>query len=265
LNLNWSLNNEELEFVIGNIFKQHQRIQLDNSRGSIKEILPEIKTNDGRILKQTRFDFSRAKKQDEFNHLVSGFPLKDNYRHFELSRVCGNPKGNYIGFMDDCTPVRVNQEFLHRFSNNPDRIWFYLDNRIIKINLLKCFNGPADNRSYCAYDLQSAKSILTWFCTGKSIVGKYPIWANQYDLWLPKIKLELEEYWFALCFSFVLSENRCIVTMFEKDNPVKGAPEVFVDNPLCPANPESFWSSILNSKVTLEHTLAFRLVNKIKK
>jgi hypothetical protein len=36
-----------------------------------------------------------------------------------------------------------------------------------------------------------------------------------------------------------------VVTKFEKDNPVKGAPEVFVDNPLCPANPESFWSVTL--------------------
>jgi hypothetical protein len=36
-----------------------------------------------------------------------------------------------------------------------------------------------------------------------------------------------------------------VVTRFEKDNPVKGAPEVFVDNPLCPSNPESFWSTTL--------------------
>ena len=43
----------------------------------------------------------------------------------------------------------------------------------------------------------------------------------------------------------MLAENRCVVTKFEKDNPVKGAPEIFVDNPLCPTNKESFWSTTL--------------------
>ena len=37
----------------------------------------------GKAKKQTRFDFSRAKKKDEFNKVVSGFPSKDEDRHFE--------------------------------------------------------------------------------------------------------------------------------------------------------------------------------------
>lgn len=36
-----------------------------------------------------------------------------------------------------------------------------------------------------------------------------------------------------------------MVTKFEKDNPVKDAPEVFVDDPLCPTNKESFWATTL--------------------
>ena len=52
-------------------------------------------------------------------------------------------------------------------------------------------------------------------------------------------------------FAFVLAENRCVVTKFERGNPVEGAPEVFVDNPLCPTNKESFWSTTLAPFVTL--------------
>ncbi len=75
--------------------------------------------------------------------------------------------------------------------------------------------------------------------------GVYPVWANQYDIWAPQIKKEFEDDYLLLCFAFVLAENRCVVTRFEKDNPVHGAPEIFVDNPLCPANPECFWSTTL--------------------
>lgn len=100
--------------------------------------------------------------------------------------------------------------------------------------------------SYCAYDLPSAKATCSWFAITKALNGRYPTWANQYDIWPPNITPELENYWYGLCFAFVLAENRCVVTKFEKDNPVAGAPEVFVDNPLCSTNSESFWSTVLS-------------------
>ena len=92
--------------------------------------------------------------------------------------------------------------------------------------------------------------------------GVYPVWANQYDIWAPQIKTEVTGYYYALCFAYVLAENRRVVTKFEKDNPIKGAPEIFVDNPLCPANPESFWCTtlepfiVLGELVNLEKDLA---------
>jgi hypothetical protein len=51
---------------------------------------------------------------------------------------------------------------------------------------------------------------------------------------------------------------------FEIDNPVKGAPEVFVDNPLCPTNPESFWSKTLDKEITDKPDTAKQLVDKVK-
>ena len=76
-----------------------------------------------------------------------------------------------------------------------------------------------------------------------------------------------EKYWYSLCFAFVLAENRCVVTKFEANNPVQGAPEVFVDNPLCPTNKDSFWSNTLDAYVQAgkgEITVAQQLVEKIK-
>ena len=90
------------------------------------------------------------------------------------------------------------------------------------------------------------------------------VWANQYDIWAPNISKEKEAYYYSLCFAFALAENRCVVTKFEKDNPVVGAPEVFVDNPLSTFNPESFWNTTLQKEIVKEPSLAFELVELIK-
>jgi hypothetical protein len=140
-----------------------------------------------------------------------------------------------------------------------------LDNDFISINKTRILNGAPDKYGFCAYNLESAKVLVSWFCITKVVNGVYPIWVNQFDLWPPKIKSEFERYYYALCFAFALSENRCVVTKFEKDNPVAGAPEIFIDNPLCPINPESFWSTTLDSEIIKKPILAFELVQLIKK
>jgi hypothetical protein len=61
-----------------------------------------------------------------------------------------------------------------------------------------------------------------------------------------------------------LADNRCVVTKFEKDNPVAGAPEVFVENPLCPANKESFWSTTLDKGIMGNSVLAEELSTLVK-
>jgi hypothetical protein len=132
------------------------------------------------------------------------------------------------------------------------------------INLCKTFSSTPDKYGFCAYDLNTAQYFFTWFSIAKALVGHYPLWANQYDLWIPQIKTDAEKYWYSLCFAFVLAENRCVVTKFEKDNPVKGAPEVFVDNPLCPTNPESFWSKTLDKEISSKPDTAKQLVDKVK-
>ena len=51
----------------------------------------------------------------------------------------------------------------------------------------------------------------------------------------------------------------------KKDNPIKGAVDVFVDNPFSPMNSESFWSTILDNEILKQHKLAYELVDLIKK
>jgi hypothetical protein len=48
-----------------------------------------------------------------------------------------------------------------------------------------------------------------------------------------------------MCFALGLSENGCVETVFPANNPVPGAPEVRVRNPLCPTDSGSFWSRYL--------------------
>jgi len=253
LAINWDASLDEIYSNLKPIINDAKNIRYDNSRGNIKS-----------SLKQKMYDFKRdpTKEEKSSQSIYGGLPLKDTRR--SNKKTYGIANSQYIGFMDDATPCRVKQDSLLRLSFIPDRVWMYLDNRMQKGNLLKIFNGPSDKYSYCAYDLETAKIMFPWFSITKSFNGIYPLWANQYDIWAPKISKEKENYFYSLCFAFALAENRCVVTKFEKDNPVVGTPEVFVDNPLSPNNPECFWNTTLGKEIVADPPLANELVSLIK-
>ena len=259
LDINWNMPLDFINNKMKYIIKNSKDIIFDNTRGDIRNLLPIInnfKTNTSII--QPRYNSYRNIQKDiNGKVIISGFPRNDD-RHTRIKDPHGYGDGTFTSFMDDNTPVRIKQDSCRRMSNNPDRIWFRLDNAFINLNQTRIISGPPDNRGFCAYDLSSAKTTLMWFALTKALNGVYPIWANQFDLWAPDFdKLELNEkkknefisYFYSLCFAFALSENRCVVTKFEADNPVIGAPEVFIDNPLCPANPDSFWATVLDSQI----------------
>ena len=215
---------------------------------------------------QKMYDFKRSPTKTELDSqtIYGGLPLKDDRR--DNIKTYGITNSNYIGFMDNNTPVRVKNTDNLRFSEDHSlRVWFRLDTVFINLNQTKIFSGPSDNRSYCAYDLESAIKTFVWFSITKALNGRYPLWANQFDIWKPEIEKRKEKYFLSLCFAFGLAENRCIVTKFEKDNPVLGAPDVFVDNPMSPNNKESFWSKVLDSQIIDKPKLALILVSDIKK
>ena len=228
----------------------------EKQAGDIRDNLPLLLNNKGKLIRQTRYDYSYSKRKEDYGKIVSGFPLKDKKRHLELLRKCGETTGEFIGFYDDNTPVRIKQDTLNRQSNSPDRVWFLLMTAFGQVNLSQIHSGAANSRSYCAYDLESAKVLFSWFAISKAVNGRYPLWANQYDLWAidwENIKTlagfetlaEFQDYFYNLCFAFGLAENRCVVTKFEANNPVPNTPEIFVDNPLCPTNRESFWAKVI--------------------
>jgi len=263
LTVPWNDNFEVINHEVNKIIRGKKEVVFDNSRGEIRDTLPLMINPENMFpSKQPRYNIYRNLKPDEKGKkIVSGFPLNDS-RHQTIKAPHGFTDGTYIGFMSDLTPVRLKQDTFMRMSNKPDRIWFYLDNRIQQINLQQIFSGPTDHYSCCAYDLESSKITLAWFAISKAINGIYPIWANMFNIWSPKIKKQFEKEWNSLCFAFALAENRCIVTKFEKDNPVESAPEIFIENPLCPNNPDSFWTTTLDSQVN--NTLAKKLVDSIK-
>lgn len=169
--------------------------------------------------------------------------------------------------MDNGTPVRIrakikDERFVDRESVS--RVWFRLDNDLKSLNRTRLLNGPPDKYGYCAYDLETAQKMFAWFAITKGISGKYPLWTNQFDIWKPNIKKELKKYFHSLCFAFGLAVNRCVVTKFETDNPVGGAPEVFIDNPLSTNNLDSFWNTTLDMHIVKRPATAHKLVEAIK-
>jgi hypothetical protein len=264
LNLRWNDDDRIIKKQLNKVLNGKKKIKLDNSRGEIRDTLPVLKDKNGNEIQQPRYNIYRNRLKEEKDEIViSGFPLKDD-RHKRVKSPHGFVDGEYVGFMGDTTPVRLRMDTCNRFTNKPDRVWFRLDSDFKGINNANVFNGAADNRSFCAYDKDSARSTFSWYAISKACNGVYPMWANQFDLWPPQIKKEFENYYYSLCFAFVLAENRCVVTIFEKNNPVKGAPEIFVDNPLCPTNKESFWSTVLDKEITSKHKIVKDLVDKVK-
>ncbi len=224
----------EVDKLLEKVILNEKKVILNNSKGSIKDEINQM---------QFAFKRDRTKEEKKSNNIIGGLALKDERRN--NIKTYGIPNSSFIGLMDDNTPVRVSSDKYGRLSSKPDRIWLQLRPTFIDINLTKIQSCPQDKYGYCAYDIATAKIACSWFAITKALNGTYPVWANQYDIWKPNIKKKYEAEWYALCFGFILAENRCITTKFEKDNPVKNAPEVFVDNPLSPNNKESFWCRTL--------------------
>jgi hypothetical protein len=263
LAFNWNDIDEELNVAVGNYVDKFVAISLDNSRGDVRDLLPFINRND-KMVRQTMYFFLKGRTNAELNskEIYGGLPIEDERRN--NLKTYGDKNGEFIGFMDDCTPCRIKQDTSNRMSNLPDRLWFRLDNSFKDIVSSKLFSLTPDQKGFCSYDIYSAQATFTWFTIAKCLVGKYPTWANQHDLWQPNIPEELKDDWFALCYAFGLAENRCVVTKFEKDNPIVGAPEVWVDNPMSPINQDSFYRTTLQQEIKKSSSVAKDLAAAIE-
>lgn len=185
---------------------------------------------------QKMVDFKRSRRISERDHnLVGGLPLGD--RRQTGIKAYGEQNGPFIGFMDDLTPCRIRRSI-------PDKPWFRLNNQFMDFKKNRCFSGPPTNRGYCASDLKTAQRLFFWYSLARTFFRKpYPMWADAEDMWDPSIPSNLECKVFQIALAVGYAENECVETRFPANNPVNGAPELVVRNPMTPLDPQSFWST----------------------
>jgi hypothetical protein len=254
LDLNWNQDIRRIREKLKAIVRGTTSANLSAKRESIKEWCG-----------QSMYDFKRDPTEAELKStaIYGGLPIRDPRR--SNKKTYGATDAVYIGGMDDGTPVRIRHKEDGRFSkDNSGSVWFRFDTAFLDLNKSRCMNLPPDQKGYAAFDLLSAKKTFLWYAVTRALNGRYPLWANQSDVWTPNVPKQKERTFYSLCLAYGLAENRCVVTKFEKDNPVKGAPEVFVDNPLCPTNPESFWSTTLDSEIVDRPRLSSELVELVR-
>jgi hypothetical protein len=57
------------------------------------------------------------------------------------------------------------------------------------------------------------------------------------------MKIETAVYQAGFCIAY--AENECVETAFPANNPIRGTPELVINNPMTPVNSGSFWNSTL--------------------
>jgi hypothetical protein len=183
-------------------------------------------------------DFKRDRRKSEQNaKVVGGLPAGDPRQ--SNKKAYGETSGQYIGFMDDLTPCRVK-------TSTSDRPWLNLDNRFMAVKKSRCFSGPPTHLGYPALDIESAKKLFFWYSLGRTFVQRpYPMWIDADGMWAPSIPKLLEKMTFQTAFAIAYAENECVETRFPANDPVKGASELFIRNPMTPLNSGSFWSATL--------------------
>ena len=150
--VNWSARIGEIDKTIRSLIRGTKVVKFSARQNLIKK-----------WSNQSRYDFMRSptKSDKKSGVIYGGLPKTDPRR--QNVKTYGTAQSNYIGFMDDCTPVRIKPSASDiRFASNhtEERVWFRLDNEFKGTNRAKIFSGPADNRSYCAYDLESAQKTF---------------------------------------------------------------------------------------------------------
>lgn len=193
---------------------------------------------------QAMTDFKRDRRRAELGQeSVGGLPADDHRRGNK--KTYGERDGEFVGFMDDLTPCRIKRSV-------PGKPWFRLNSQFMDVKKNRCFSGPPTHWGYCAKDLESSKKLFVWYALARTLVQTpYPLWADAEDMWAPAIPAHLEPRVFACAAAIVFAENECVETYFPANNPVLGAKEVLVANPLTPVDPDSFWSKIIRPSIKL--------------
>lgn len=200
----------------------------------------------------------RRKSEPQGDAHTGGLPLGDS--RVRNKKAYGEVDGPFVGFMDDLTPCRVRRGL----SGVP---WFRLDSPMMDVRKGRCLSGPPDQKGFAADPTSTAASdrIFIWYAVQKVFaeVG-YPMWSDPFDVWAPRIPVELEAEVRRITRAIAYADNECVETRFPPRNPSIGSPEIFVPNPMSPNDPDSFWNrrcaSIFGRKPS---TIADRLVSSV--
>jgi hypothetical protein len=210
------------------VHPQSKLVELGQDRTSIRKWTSE-----------TMLDFKRSRRKSEINQKCAGGLPKGDLRQGN-KKAYGEHDGVFIGFMDDLTPCRVKRSIR-------EKPWFRLNSPFMDIKKNRCFSGPPDQKGFCAADLESAKKLFFWYSLARTFLQHpYPMWIDSDEMWQPMIPIEVEKVVFQTAFAIAYAENECVQTRFPANNPVSGAPELVVNNPLTPLDTQSFWSITMN-------------------
>lgn len=196
------------------------------------EVRPNIRLDYGLNISG---EFKRNRRKSEsVDKPAGGLPIGD--RRNANKKAYGEAKGQGIGFMDDLTPCRVGKATVAA-------PYFYLESRFMRVRSIRCFSGPPDNRAYVGTTSDLAERLFTWFALGRTFAScGYPMWADAMELWAPAAAGKDKDRMLRYAYAIGYAENECVETYMPANNPVPGAAEVFVFNPLTPLLTDSFWS-----------------------
>jgi hypothetical protein len=189
-----------------------------------------------------RSNFYRARRKAEKGDTATagGLPRGDERR--SGTQTYGENDGACVGFMDNLTPCRIPGRA------QADVPWFRLDNPFMDYRRARCFSGTPDQKGYYPdpQNLASADQVFIWYAIQKAFAefadSPYPLWADPLNLWVPVVSAEQALPVRLLTRAIAFADNECVETTFPADNPVHGAPEVVVANPMSPNAADSYWS-----------------------
>lgn len=215
---------------------------------------PRLNIREWTGLARANFYRSRRKAEITATGHVGGLPAND--RRLTNKQTYGEANGASVGFMDDRTPCRIP----NTVSGVP---WFRLDAPFMDCRKSRCFSGKPDQKGYYpdTQSPESADQVFLWYAIQKVFVDHgYPMWADPLELWAPVVSPQLELAVRKLSRAIAFADNECVETRFPANNPVHGAPELFVVNPLSPNAPASYWVKHMAEFFGEDDNVADRLV-----
>lgn len=226
LNVNWA-DHESTNLACQEIMASKKAIPV-----FLGEARPNIRLGYGLKISA---EFKRNRRKSEPADSPAGGLPKGDHRNAN-KKAYGETQGQGIGFMDDLTPCRVGKA-------NQAAPYFYLESRFMRVRSFRCFSGPPDKYAYVGTTPELAEKLFTWFALGRTFAScGYPMWADALELWAPQASEKVMGKMLRYAYAIGYAENECVETRFPANNPVPGAVEVFVFNPLTPLVSNSFWS-----------------------